>query len=532
MRNRIKELLSLTRAAGKESVSLQRKLTLYWISMAAVVFCAIMLIFSITGVFSNTDAELRQSLDIQLQNTSARISNQLESLSAEGIDLSEQTTRELSRMISAYGSDISALNDEPEALLELERSLYSLLNTALHTSEASGAFIMLDCTTNTKADTAATSRAGLYLRYTNLSTNRTSKEQVIYFRGIPDIARKESLELHNRWNLEFDTTNIPGYGEMMTTPVTRLAKACRWTDRMRLQDTWEDVILLCVPVLDAGGDVAGICGLEISALYFNFTYPALNGQFGPMVSVLAPSENGNLMLERGLTGGTEGTYLNDSKSLTVRSGRYYDTYSAGSEKYIGISGEIPIQSPGGEAWVSAIMLPEESYAAYAAGKRTVWITTSLAFMLVMLVGALALSRSFVRPIATSLAAMQSEGELQLAPTGISEIDSLITFVQSEKRRTITKDTLPPDIAALFDEFAARAATLTTAERGILNYYIAGHEISEIPDLAFISINTVRKHNKNIYEKLGVASRDELMLYIDLFRRCDRLSEIALPPTLR
>ena len=33
------------------------------------------------------------------------------------------------------------------------------------------------------------------------------------------------------------------------------------------------------------------------------------------------------------------------------------------------------------------------------------------------------------------------------------------------------------------------------------------------------MSTVRKHNRSIYEKLGVASRDELMLYIDLLRRC-------------
>ena len=60
---------------------------------------------------------------------------------------------------------------------------------------------------------------------------------------------------------------------------------------------------------------------------------------------------------------------------------------------------------------------------------------------------------------------------------------------------------------------------------IFRYYIDGHEIADIPDLAFISMSTVRKHNRSIYEKLGVASRDELMLYIDLLRRCGRLSEL-------
>jgi DNA-binding NarL/FixJ family response regulator len=60
----------------------------------------------------------------------------------------------------------------------------------------------------------------------------------------------------------------------------------------------------------------------------------------------------------------------------------------------------------------------------------------------------------------------------------------------------------------------------------LNYDIDGVDIPEIPELAFISIHTVKKHNRSIYQKLEVASRDELMLYIELFRCCDRLQELT------
>ena len=92
--------------------------------------------------------------------------------------------------------------------------------------------------------------------------------------------------------------------------------------------------------------------------------------------------------------------------------------------------------------------------------------------------------------------------------------------------------LPPDIEELFTAFAGRAAALTATERSILNYYADGREISEVAELAFISIHTVRKHNANIYQKLGIGSRDELMLYIDLFRRTGRLEEILEPPVKR
>ena len=64
------------------------------------------------------------------------------------------------------------------------------------------------------------------------------------------------------------------------------------------------------------------------------------------------------------------------------------------------------------------------------------------------------------------------------------------------------------------------------ERTVLQYYIDGYKIEEIAARAFISVNTAKKHNTNINRKLGVTTREELMLYIDLFRRCGRLEQIA------
>lgn len=86
--------------------------------------------------------------------------------------------------------------------------------------------------------------------------------------------------------------------------------------------------------------------------------------------------------------------------------------------------------------------------------------------------------------------------------------------------------LPPDMEELFRSFAEKAKQLSSAERRILNYYVEGYETADIPDLAFISIHTVKKHNRSIYQKLGVASRDELMLYIEIFRCCGRLRELT------
>ena len=94
-------------------------------------------------------------------------------------------------------------------------------------------------------------------------------------------------------------------------------------------------------------------------------------------------------------------------------------------------------------------------------------------------------------------------------------------------RQITPGALPPGMENMFSSFVEKVRTLSSAERRILNYYIEGHDTADIPELAYISIHTVKKHNRSIYQKLDVASRDELMLYIELFRCCDRLEELTV-----
>ena len=108
------------------------------------------------------------------------------------------------------------------------------------------------------------------------------------------------------------------------------------------------------------------------------------------------------------------------------------------------------------------------------------------------------------------------------PEGLLSVQMLTQL----NTRKATIGALPPGMEDLFRSFAEKVKTLSSAERRILNYYIEGHETADIPDLAFISIHTVKKHNHSIYQKLGVSSRDELMLYIELFRCCGRLQELT------
>ena len=98
-------------------------------------------------------------------------------------------------------------------------------------------------------------------------------------------------------------------------------------------------------------------------------------------------------------------------------------------------------------------------------------------------------------------------------------------LKEETGEELKENQFAAEVSSMLDDFIGRVATLTPAEYKVMQYYIDGHEITEIPQLAFISINTVRKHNKSIYKKLAVGTKEELLLYVDLLRRSDRLGEL-------
>ena len=176
---------------------------------------------------------------------------------------------------------------------------------------------------------------------------------------------------------------------------------------------------------------------------------------------------------------------------------------------------------------AVVLVPDAGLRALEARSRMAWIAGSLVFLAAMLLLSTYLSRRFVTPISRSLQAIreQAPGE---HPSGISEIDELLAFVRSRAAEQLTAGGLPPNIEELLSGFRDRVQTLTPMERTVLQYYIDGCSLEEVAARAYISVSTAKKHNTNINRKLGVTSREELMLYIDLFRRCGRLDEIAAP----
>ena len=506
----------------RKSIQMQRRLFLYWSAMLLVVLSIFVVVLSAAGVFSALDKEIQQIVSVRQKTVVSDLSEQFDKMTAQGIAISEQSSALISDYL--FTDPVASLNDDPARIEKLESLLYDYLNISLQSAPCSGAYLVLDATTNSQAPGAQLSRAGLYIRLTNLSSKGAANQDVVFYRGIPDVAREHQLELHNRWKLEFDTSKLPGYEGMLGRPAGRLAENALWTERFRLTDTWENVMLLMVPILGNDGSVLGVCGLELSELYFLLSYPSEESGFGSMVTLLAPMSGDTLLLSHGMAGRLEETYLNTEEVLQVEEGKYFNRYIGSSQTFLGVHTRMDLRMADGSQLYAVTLVPEAAYLRAVSLERTLWMLGAVVVLGILLALSIYLSRSFAQPISQSLESIRNEGPLRKGCSGVSELDELFDFIQA-KMQAMGGSQLPSTIEELFSSIAQRAAGLTPTEHNILRYYADGKGISEVAEEACISINTVRRHNANIYQKLGVGSREELLLYIELFRRSDRLDEL-------
>ena len=151
----------------------------------------------------------------------------------------------------------------------------------------------------------------------------------------------------------------------------------------------------------------------------------------------------------------------------------------------------------------------------------------LSLLLVVGIAAIALiTKKYIAPIAVTIDLVKQQKLSEAPRTRITEIDDLIEFLAAhddalqasqEKQENAEKS------FAVYDEFVRNIGTLSAAERAVFDLYLQGHTAQEIAGILFLSINTIKTHNKRIYMKLNVSSRKELMLFVQMMRQAGDLS---------
>ena len=520
MANMLKEFEKLLRLALDRKVTMHRKLMMYLLCLILAALGILLLLLTAIGGPLKAEPQISQVMENQLSSMSDKVSEELETYTGYGLQLSRELGQDIEDFLDEKGISVSDLNDQPGLLLEIQKMMYSELNTTIRLGRSSGVFAMVNATVNTQITGADKSRCGVYLRLINVSSNVILSPETILFRGNTEIARENGLELHNRWNMELDVEGLPGYQRLEQSET-----GYYWISRMSLKNTWEDVILLLVPMYTDTGEFLGMCGIELNAVHFSMEYPATASPYGSMVTVIAPVENGSLRLDQGMAGNTEGTWLDNAESLSViEKNAYYSTYRSSKCDYYGIQMPLEIPGSGGQEWAVAVLIPRESCDQYILRNKACIMGVILGFTLIMIALAWLLSKKFVRPILESFQDIREGQQTAHGKYRFAELEELCRWLEKKGKSPEAAD-LPPNMVELFEHFAGNVKTLTPAEYNIFQYYMNGYEVAQIPTAACISMSTVKKHNGNIYRKLEISSNDELMMYLDLFRRCDCIEKL-------
>lgn len=513
---------------------------------------AFLLILNVTDVFHSGEHKSRVWFENELDHLAHNLSADYGVLSVQGVDLARALSMNMETYLKAKGVDPSELVGHPEVLEGLLSDQMPALLTALKTNQCGGAFLILDATVIGE-DAAGPRRAGLFLKRTEPNAVSTVGSKVHFLRGPALAARENSVELMGQWQMEFTVAETGFFdvtvGSAREHSDLSLSRLYYWSPRHLLSGNSEEGMLLCIPLISGNGTVMGICGFEVSTMLFKQAYSPDNANYTRVFSALAPYDGDYYHMDQGLLAGN--TYLNSALAGNIarieeRCDLLYLYHTEGGTAYNGLHKPIslyPFDSPYRDlVWLAAVMAPHKDIATIS--QEGLWqIRLALgALALFSLLAAAFISRKYISPVLKTLDRIKTgNGYASLPKTQYAEINDLLEFLTSQdeaaaaalakaeakavatvpERRRSAEDGIDPES---YHYFLERLETLTQAERRVFNLYVQEKKAPEIAELLNLSINTVKYHNGNIYSKLGVGSRKELLTYIRYMRSQQRRKE--------
>lgn len=550
---------------------------------------SLLLLLNAIGILQPLNYDLERFMDYELDAHTNDIKRQMDSLAAHNTDLSQQLANEIEQTMYMFGlgTDFAKLNDNPQVLSAIQERSYNVLTSKMQQSPCSGVLYLVDASINTKTPTKTYN--GMFLKYTNIHSENTLFNEICMFRGSPELARQKNISLYSTWQLELDTNAFPQTTQLLQGEPD--SPGFLLTDVARLRESWERSRLFVMPIISSSGKAIGLCGFEVSSVYFQQRTRNADYKGYPLITAILDKKN-----DTQYSGQLSSSAWQSDALLTFSKDKDYVYFTSGSNSFIGKMQSLDI---GDTEHQIAVLLPLESYDALLAQAR--WrLALLLSFLLVLSIGSCYfLSKKYVEPIISDLQQLQSNPDA--APqSNLLEINQFFDFLQSksqqqeEKLRQLSKErnavqqqyglaatrlkdaqsrqqaiaeqykALEEQLHALKSEmeqarqqmaqalqekeqaqqqfnfaqtaldkvvakklqiidhdsykmFIDNLSTLTTKEKEIFDLYTQGLSTKDIIAQQQISENTLKYHNKNIYSKLGVKSRKELLQYIELMR---------------
>ena len=549
---RLKEMKAALAAAQTQGVSMRRRLMIYLFTIIVFFALLIVILLLLFGAITPIGYEIERALDNQLKNSANLLERQGNDQAAYALDFSQQITEAVRNELTDAGITFDQLRNHPDALESMQNKLFEIVSSHMLLTPCSGAFCFLNTTVN---DTLPDkSYSGLYLKFANLYAENTIHNDVCLFRGFPTVAREKNMNLHSTWQLETQAEAFPEIDGLMSGKSGNLSESWFLTSVYHLPDTWESVRFLCIPVLDPDGVTIGVCGFEISSLYFSLSHKTMGSGQAHIFCALLTEESDHYA---GQVAGNQSGYfplventffLDDRKPLTI--------FHSGNTKFIGKIQKLKI---GTTPHLVAVMLPATEYQALIRTAQLKIAAFLFIAFLATLVSVLWCSKKYVAPILQGLEQIKTSTDRAQGESHVLEIEDLFAFLaeqdraheatlsslqqerleaQSRQERLQSKleqasndlGSAQAEIARLaysrkqeidpddFQYFWEGISQLTPTERKVFDLYLEGKNAKEILAILGVTENTLKFHNKNIYNKLGVSSRKQLLRYATLLKQ--------------
>ena len=565
-----------------ERRTLRSRFAMYLVTLFGILTSAVMVLLILSGFLNPLDHDLEKFMDYELNNRRQELKRQMNKLAAHGINYSQQLSEAILWTMEQHNLSLQQLNGQPHILQAIQTNAYDIVHDAMEKTSCSGAFYLLRASVGPqKQGEQSTTYNSLYLKYANLYSENTLNNEICMFRGYYSVARAHNINLYSTWQLEC----LPGYFPEITALLQQvkpeLNKSFIMTKVTPLEDSWEKVRLFLFPLLDNQGKVIGVCGYELSNLYYQLRSAPVSYQDTPMINGLLDKDDNDTYMGQLV----DESILGEWPLVAQEHGKYI-RFSSSSTNYIGKL--LPVDIANSTHYL-AIMLPENVYNEMLASARTKAVAIFGLILLLFLASGYLLNKKYVEPIVGDLQQLRNnpnlkpssdlhelneiytawqnsnyqnkekllsleqekslaQQEYERAVHNLQSIarqqqelqrqyDDLQATLQEQSRRLTERMELlqkekeeaerqyasaqhimqgyqnkdmPPIDEDSYNMFVNNLSQLTAKERAIFDLYLAGLVPKEVTAKLGITENTLKYHNKNIYGKLGVKSRKELL----------------------
>ena len=512
----------------------------YMMILTVVILIVISFGMVMLGTFTKPSDTFSSAIKLQMEVFEKDIKSHHDELAMRGANLSVNASKILSYHLETNNIEFDRLKNSPNHIADVQRKLLALLKNEIYRSECSGIFILLDTTINSNSDKDGHSRSGLYIQR---GSQAMTDESLLLYRGDASIGKEASVMPHRKWQLEFNTDQIPNYNEIIkTAPDIPLENAYDFTNIVSIPGTSEKATLLTFPVRSPDGTVWGICGYEISDHAFKIKY-AQSAILEHLMCLWIPSKD-SINADNAMICGTDDGYFLPPQG-NIRAEKSDDglcVFETENESFIGLS-RFPEYGQHRDHTLLVIM--KKSDFDRAVSTNTVQIVVFLILLSSFAISLCRiLSKRFMTPIMEGLEQIRLY-EHYNSVSKFSEISDLFAFlsekdkeyeiayetlsdekekaeaelsrvqVEIEKLSYSRKNEIDPDD---YENFVIGIKMLTKSERNIFEMYLAGKNAKDIIEATGIKESTLKFHNSNIYQKLGVSSRKQMLRYAALYTR--------------